>query len=79
MVTVEIFEPRYRDMTVLIARFNIPPACDMQVRIKYGARKGLYLVRNADIIASPLESMKTKRGGTIAVRAVPLDKLEKIE
>ena len=79
MTIVKIIEPRYRDMTVLLARFKLPPGQDVNVQILKGARKGLYLAKSVDICNSPVESMKTRRGSTISIRAVPLEKLVRIE
>ena len=79
MEVIKILEPRYRDMRVLVARFRIPCGGDIKVKIVYGARKGLYMVKNADICASPIEYMTTRAGKKIPMRAIPIDKLERIE
>lgn len=79
MVTISIFEPRYRDMTVLVARYKIPAGNDIMVDIKKGARAGKYLVRNENICKSPIEQMKTKTGKYITMRAISLDYLERVE
>lgn len=76
---IEIWEPRYRDRTVLIAKYRIPCGRDFQIRIKRGAYKGVYLVRNDVVITSAEEKMKAKSGADIAVRAVAIEKLERLE
>ena len=73
---IEIWEPRYRDMSVLVARFKIPAGQDFDVLIKKGSRKGLYLVKNSVVVNSPIEKMKTRTGKQIEVRVIPLSKLE---
>ena len=76
---IEIFEPRYHDRRVLIAQFRIPAGKDFLIKITKGACAGVYKVTNEIVKTSPVESMKTKSGGKIAMRAVPLDKLERLE
>ena len=79
MVKVEIYEPRYKDMAVLVARFRIPPASDILVEILKGARKGLYKINSESICSSPIEFMKTRAGKRIEMRAIPFSKLERID
>lgn len=76
---IKIREPRYRDQTVLVARFRIPAGCDITLEIEKGARKGIYKVKQEDIINSPLERLKTRSGNSIQIRAIPLDYLERVE
>lgn len=74
-----IKEPRYHDRTVLLARYKLPCGQDVEVMIMKGAYKGIYKISNEDICNSPIETMKTKAGKNMLMRAVPLDKLERIE
>lgn len=76
---IKIWEPRWRDRRVLIARYRIPAGQDVQIEIVKSAAKGMYRVPNDLICRSPIETMKTKSGASIQVRAVPLDELERIE
>ncbi len=76
---INIIEPRYHDRCVLIARYKIPAGSDIQVNILRGAYKGVYKVTNDVIIKSPVEGMMTRTGKLMSVRAVPLDKMERIE
>lgn len=76
---IKIWEPRWRDRTVLIARYKIPCGADFQIEIVKSAAKGLYRVTNELVCKSPIETMKTKSGKTIQMRAVPLDELERLE
>lgn len=62
-----IKSPRYRDRTVLLARYRLP--CGQDV----------YKVPNDVICNSPIEGMETKQGKTIAMRAIPLDAMERVE
>lgn len=77
MITIK--SPRYRDRTVLLARYRLPCGQDVQVKILYGAYKGVYNVSNDVICNSPIEGMETKQGKIIAMRAVPIDAMERVE
>lgn len=76
---INILEPRYHDRCVLIARYKIPAGSDIQVNILRGAYKGVYKIANDVIIKSPVEGMMTRAGKMMSVRAVPIDKMERIE
>lgn len=76
---IEILAPRYRDRTVLIARYKIMPGQDAKIKIKQGAYKGAYKVPAEVIAKSPVESIKTKAGKVIQMRAVSLDQLVREE
>jgi hypothetical protein len=75
---IKIKEPRYRDRKVLVARYRIGCGEGLTIEIQQGSYKGIYKVSNEDICASDIESMKTRNGATISMRAIPLDKLERI-
>lgn len=77
MITIN--QPRYHDRKVLIARYRIPCGKDVTVKILYGAYKGTYKITNQAICASPVESMTTRYGKSISMRAVDLDNLERME
>ena len=74
-----IKSPRYRDRTVLLARYKLPCGQDVTVKITEGAYKGVYKVSNDIICNSPIEGMETKQGKIIAMRAIPLDAIERME
>lgn len=74
-----IKSPRYRDRTVLLARYKLPCGQDVTVKITEGAYKGVYKVSNDVICNSPIEGMETKQGKTIAMRAIPLDAMERVK
>lgn len=76
---IDIKAPRYRDRVVLLAKYRLPCGTGVDVRILYGAYKGVYHVSNEVICQSPVEPMTTKQGKQIAMRAVPLDKMERVE
>lgn len=76
---IEIRAPRYRDRVVLLAKYRLPCGTGVDVRILYGAYKGVYHVSNEVICQSPVEPMTTKQGKQIAMRAVPLDKMERVK
>lgn len=75
---IQIKSPRYRDRTVLLAKYRLPCGQDATVKILYGAYKGIYKVSNKVICQSPIESMETKQGKIIAMRAIPLDAMERV-
>lgn len=77
MITIK--SPRYRDRTVLLARYRLPCGKDVEVKITEGAYAGIYKISNDVICNSPIEGMETKQGKTIAMRAVPLDAMERVE
>ena len=77
-MAIQIWEPRYRDMKVLVARYKLPPGGDIDIEIMKGARKGFYHVKNQSICSSPIEYMKTRNGRKIEMRAIPFDKLERV-
>ena len=74
---IEIIAPRYRDRTVLLARYRLPCGQDVDVKILRGAYKGFYRVSNEAIVKAPIEEMKTKAGKMMSMRAVPLDAMER--
>lgn len=74
-----IKSPRYRDRTVLLARYRLLCGQDVTVKITEGAYKGIYKVSNDIICNSPIEGMETKQGKIIAMRAIPLDAMERVE
>lgn len=74
-----IKSPRYHDRTLLIARYKIPCGFGVKVKILYGAYKGVYNISSEDLCSSPIESMKTRYGRQISMRAVSLDKLERVD
>lgn len=77
---IEIKAPRYHDRVVLVARYRLQPAQDCKIHILNGSYKGYYLIKNDDIINSPIENMVThKSHKTISMRAVDLDKLIRLE
>lgn len=75
---IEVKSPRYHDRSVLLARYRLPAGQGVNVKILYGAYKGIYKVSNDVIINSPIENMETKSGRIIAMRAVPLDAMERV-
>lgn len=79
MKYIEIWQPRWHDKKVLVAKFRIRPEQDVFIEIKESVWKGKYRIDYQDIVASDVETMKTKAGGKIEVIAVPLDKIKKIE
>ncbi len=76
---IKIKAPRYRDRTVLLARYRLPAGQDVDVEILSGSYKGIYKVRNEVICKASIENMKTKQGKIITMRAIPLDAMERVE
>lgn len=71
---IKVREPRYRDRAVLLARYRLPAGQGVEVEIL----KGAYKVSNDVIINSPIEGMETRSGKIIAMRAVPVDGMERV-
>lgn len=69
MQQIEIWQPRWHDRVVLIAKHKVASR-NVVVFTKTKALKGRYYVSGEDITACPLES-----NGKIECYAVPLDKL----
>lgn len=76
---IKIKAPRYRDRSVLLARYRLPCGQGVTVEILTGAYKGIYKVSSDTICNSPIEGMETKQGKIMAVRAIPLDAMERVE
>lgn len=76
---IEIRAPRYYDRVVLIAKYKITPGYPVKIKILYGAYKGEYNIPSKVLCQSPVEPMKTRNGNVIAMKAVPLDALERID
>lgn len=75
---IDIKSPRYRDRTVLLARYRLVSGSYVDVRILYGAYKGIYRVTNETICKSPIETMRTRSGKDLSMRAIPIDEMERI-
>lgn len=75
---IVVFEPRYRDKKVLLAKYRLPKNEDVIVNITKGAYKGNYKVSAKDIAEADDDVMQSKQGNHIALKAVSLDKLERI-
>ena len=76
---IEIWEPRYRDKTVLLADYRLRAGEDAKIKIVKGYYSGNYKVDGDTLAIAERETMKTKKGGEITVVIVPLDKLVKEE
>ena len=76
---LKIWAPRYHDRKVLVARYKIPCGRGIDLEITNGACKGFYYASPELIAKSPIESMRTKNGGSIQVRAIALDELERTD
>lgn len=78
---ITIWAPRWRDRTVLVADRKLVE--HNEIVIEYKDAKGdrlwprpLYITGER-AKSFPLESMSTKSGGVISIRAIPLDELER--
>lgn len=76
---IKIKAPRYRDRSVLLARYRLPCGQDVNVEIETGAFKGIYKVQNEILCKAPIEGLETKQGKIIAVRVVSIDAMERVE
>lgn len=76
---IKINEPRYHDRVVLIARYHITCGQGITIQILRGAYAGEYKITNEVVCASPIETMRTRSGKDLSMRAVPLDKLVRLK
>lgn len=79
MTYIEIWEPRYRDRTVLIAPRHLPKSGEAHVKITKGSFKGKYTIKEEDYKSAKADIIRAKNGATFSVVVVPLDKLTKEE
>lgn len=70
---IEIWEPRWRDRKVLIAKYKVYKGRMNRIKITGGAAKGIYKMSGIAITSYPIES-----NGVLPCYAVPLDKLTKV-
>lgn len=76
---IEIWEPRYKDKTVLIASSKIISEKDTELEITKGYYKGKYVAPWEVIKDCAVEKKPTKSGYEMNFTIVPLDKLVKAE
>lgn len=74
---IEIWEPRYRDRTVLIAAYRLRDGEDAHIKITKGYYAGNYTVPKEAIKTAVREKMETRKGGDITVVVIPLANLVK--
>lgn len=75
---IEIWEPRYRDRSVLLAKYKVnrlKSDIGVKVKIEKGAYKGDWLVSNEALEDAKEEKMKTKNGMEIEMISVPLERM----
>lgn len=75
MNQILVWEPRWHDKTVLVADYRLFDHNQIQIGHKDFPEPFYLTAERARQF--PLEDMKTKTGGTVAVRAIPLAELEK--
>lgn len=76
---IEVWEPRYRDKSVLLAVYRLPKEGDVEFKITKGFYAGEYTVSREDLKSAKREVMKTKKGEDIQMVSVPLEKIKKKE
>ena len=74
---IEIWHPRYRDHTVLIAAKNIKDPLVFEIT-KSKEYKGVYTVDAEVVESAKHEKMLTKSGFEMDMVVIPLDKLKKV-
>lgn len=78
VVKFVVFNPRWHDRKVLIADYKI--ATHNQINFpKANSLAGDWYISGKEAKTFPLEPLKTKAGGTMNVRVVPLDALQPLE
>lgn len=75
MNQILIWEPRWHDRTVLLAERRL--LTHNMIVIEHKDFPAPFYLTGERARSFPIEQMKTKRGDTIAVRAVPIAELEK--
>jgi hypothetical protein len=75
MNKIIIWEPRWHDRVVLVADRKIGE--HNEITIKHRDFPNPFYITGKTARTFPLEEMATKRGGLLAVRAIPLRELEK--
>lgn len=75
MNQILILEPRWHDRTVLLAERRL--LAHNEVIIEHKDFPTPFYISGERARSFPLEQMRTKRGGTLAVRAIPLTELER--
>lgn len=75
---IKIWQPRYRDRTCLVAKYYLTEGKSACIYIVQGSYKGMYNVSPEVIEASPLEDFTTRSGKVMKVRAIPLDKMDRV-
>lgn len=75
---IEIWEPRYKDMTLLIKSSRLTPGKDAMINVTKGSKAGVYLLPG-EIISSLGTEIKTYGGRDIKFTIAPLSKLKKVE
>lgn len=78
-VTHYIWQPRYRDKTVLIAKRTLGEHNLVRFTDAPSLGKDSYYLHIDTIKKYPTESMKTRRASSILVHPVPLDELQVYE
>lgn len=74
---IEIWEPRYKDMTVLIMTKKLKSGVDNHIEITKGAYNGKYIVPQETLAECRTEMKPTKSGYIMSFTIVPLNKLKK--
>ena len=69
---------RYHDRRLLLARYRLPAGQDVKVEILTGSYKGIYKVKSEVICSSPIEVMRTRNGQQISMRAIDIDRIDRI-
>ena len=76
---INIWEPRYKDKTVLVMTSRLAPGEDAEIEIEKGHYAGRYHVSADDIANCATEWKESKAGNTNKFTVIPLDKLVKVE
>lgn len=76
-MAISIWEPRYHDRKVLIAKYKVPKDSDIDIEIIKGAYRGKYHISEDVLKEADEDIMMSKAGNKITMVAIPLDKLER--
>lgn len=78
VVQFKIFNPRWHDRKVLVADYKI--ATHNQINFpKAASLAGDWYISGRDAKTFPIEAMKTRAGGSINMRVIPINDLQTLE
>ena len=78
MKMIEVLEPRYHDMKVLVAGYKVK-GYPVRIKIVNGFYAGEYLASKQVVENSERKIIKSKKGNDVEMICIPYDDLEQIK